>query len=68
MKVTAFYLMDQKEHELPDNATAADLLKFYNYRGIYMKVNDVFVLEDFDKYRLHDGDQVRLLRHLVAGG
>ncbi len=66
--VKALFMMNEREIELPDGATAADLLKYYPYKGIYMMVDGKFLMENFDQYELHHGDTVRLLRYLAPGG
>ena len=66
--ITARYMGNERQIELPDNATAANLLTYYPYNGIYMRVGDQFVTESFEKCPLHDGDDVLLMRSLVAGG
>ncbi len=61
--------LNGKDCQIPDNATADDLLKIRGYKGktaIWVN-NAQLLLAEYQGYVLKEADQVRILR-IIGGG
>ena len=62
--------LNGKNHELPDNSTAKDLVEQLGLGGkrLAMEVNrEIVPRTTYAGHRLHDGDEVEIV-HAIGGG
>lgn len=63
-------LLNGEEHTLPDNSTAADLVRSLQLgeRRIAMEINlEIVPRSSYRSHQLHDGDRIEIV-HAIGGG